>query len=188
MLYNCDLETCAKQAFATHLWHQENPDPDWIRAWLLDMQLIGQDSIAVLMAAHNPHISQQLHYAVGIMKTGTNAAPVQFRSVTVLKYSVPFNMPESAADSQPATPGCDFKLLVPEATGYNVCFIYNDHTILCLPCTGGIEEPDQLDMSVGGNALLGAGYSGDGQALFFSVTSGMITVQPSHQPAKEQKK
>lgn len=54
--------------------------------------------------------------------------------------------------------------------------------------TGGTVEPDHLDMSVGGNALLGAGYSVDGQALFFSVTSGLITVQSSHQPAKDRTK
>ena len=35
MFYNCDLETCAKQAFATHLWFQENPDPEWIKVWLV---------------------------------------------------------------------------------------------------------------------------------------------------------
>lgn len=135
MLYNCDLETCAKQAFATHLWYAENPDPDWIRVFLLDVQLVGQDSVAVLMAAHNPHISQQLHYAVGIMKTMSNAAPVQFKTVTILKYSVPFS--ESNADantSQSSIPGCDFKLLVPEAAGYNSCYIYNGNTVLCAPC------------------------------------------------------
>ena len=42
--------------------------------------------------------------------------------------------------------------------------------------------------SNGGNALLGAGYSVDGQGLFFSVTHGMITIQPSHQPAKDKSK
>ncbi len=136
MLYNCDLESCAKQAFATHLWFQENPDPAWIRVWLLDMQLVGQDSVAVLMAAHNPHITQQLHYAVGLLKTGTNAAPVQFRSVTVLKFSIPFTSTETQTDantSQSAIPGCDFKLLVPESAGYNASFIYNSSLVLCVP-------------------------------------------------------
>ena len=51
-----------------------------------------------------------------------------------------------------------------------------------------MEEPDQLDLSSGGNAVLGAGYSIDGQALFFSVASGMITIQPSHQPSKDTSK
>ena len=31
MFYNCDLETIAKQAFADHLWQNENPDPSWIK-------------------------------------------------------------------------------------------------------------------------------------------------------------
>lgn len=48
-----------------------------------------------------------------------------------------------------------------------------------------MEEPDILDLSACGNAVLGAGYSFDGQALFFSVASGMITIQPSHQPSKD---
>ncbi len=54
--------------------------------------------------------------------------------------------------------------------------------------TGGIEEPDQLDLSSGGNSLLGAGYSVDGQALFFSMASGLITIQPSQQPLKDRSK
>ena len=54
--------------------------------------------------------------------------------------------------------------------------------------TGSIEEPDQLDLSAGGNAVLGAGYSLDGKALFFSVASGMITIQPSHQPSNDTSK
>ena len=44
---------------------QENIDPSWVRVWLLDMALAGNGKVAVLMAAHNPNISQQLHYAIG---------------------------------------------------------------------------------------------------------------------------
>ena len=43
----------------------------------------------------------------------------------------------------------------------------------------------ELIFSNGGNAILGSGYSIDGQGLLFSVTHGMITIQPSHQPPKE---
>ena len=35
MFYNCDLETIAKQAFADHLWQNENPDPSWIKGKIL---------------------------------------------------------------------------------------------------------------------------------------------------------
>ena len=35
MFYNCDLETIAKQAFADHLWQNENPDPSWIKGKVL---------------------------------------------------------------------------------------------------------------------------------------------------------
>ena len=44
---------------------QENVDPSWVRVWLLDMSLAGDGKVAVLMAAHNPNISTQLHYAIG---------------------------------------------------------------------------------------------------------------------------
>ena len=44
---------------------QENIDPSWVRVWLLDMAIAGNGRIAVLMAAHNPNISQDLHYAIG---------------------------------------------------------------------------------------------------------------------------
>ena len=85
------------------------------------------------MAATNPHISQQLHYAIGIMKTMSNAPPVQFRSVTVLKYSIPFSQPlETTSDA--VIPGCDLKLLMPESAGFNVGFVYNSSLVLCVPC------------------------------------------------------
>ena len=190
MFYNCDLESIAKQAFADHLWQNENPDPSWIKVWLLDMQMVQQDSVAVLMAAYNPHISQQLHYGIGVLNTMSNAVPIQFRSVNILKYNVPFVLSETqdANLSQSVIPGCDFKLLLPESSGYNVAFVFNSNMVLCTTCTNSTEEPEELDFTIGGNAILGAGYSIDGQGLFFSVTHGMITIQPSHQPAKEKSK
>jgi hypothetical protein len=42
----------------------KNSDPSWIRVFLLDMQFTDQ-GVMVLMAALNPNISQQLHYALG---------------------------------------------------------------------------------------------------------------------------
>jgi len=57
LFYNCDLESIAKQAFATHVWSNENPDPAWIKVWLLDMQLVGKESIAVLMAGKSSYFA-----------------------------------------------------------------------------------------------------------------------------------
>ena len=53
--------------FTLHFQAQENVDPSWVRIWLLDMALAGNGKVAILMAAHNPNISQQLHYAIGII-------------------------------------------------------------------------------------------------------------------------
>ena len=191
LFYNCDLEAIGRQAFATHVWFQANPDPAWIKIWLLDMQLVGTDSVAVLMAGNNPHISQQLHYIIGFMNVATNAPPIQFKSVTVLKYNVQC-VTESANDSNASQclPGCDFKLLFPPSSGYQTAFVYNDSNVLCVPIRTSTEpvEIDQLDFSHGGNNVLGAGYSCDGQGLLFSVASGMITIQPSHQPSRDKSK
>ena len=147
MFYNCDLESIGKQAFADHLWQKENPDPSWIKVWLLDMQMVNQDSVAVLMAGYNPRISQQLHYAIGVLNIMSNACPVQFRSVNIIKYNVPFVLPEhqDANLSQSAVPGCDFKLLLPESSGYNIAFVYNSNTVLCTTCTNSVEPPEELD-------------------------------------------
>lgn len=134
LFYNCDLESIAKQAFATHLWVNENPDPAWIKVWLLDMQLVGNDSIAVLMAANNPHISQQLHYAIGFFNVASNAPPVQFKSVTVLNHSVHFTSENHDVNTSQSIPGCDYKLLLPECYGYQTAFVYNDSSVLCVPC------------------------------------------------------
>ena len=43
-------------------------DPGWVRVWLLDMALAGDGKVAVLMAAYNPNISQQIHYAIGTLR------------------------------------------------------------------------------------------------------------------------
>jgi hypothetical protein len=160
------------------------------------MQLVGHDAVSVLMAAYNPHISQQLYYAIGVINTMSNASPIQFKSVTILNYNVSYNSDnQDANNSQTVTVGCDLKFLLPDSSGHNVGFIYNGNTVICAPCTGGssasggeLQEVEQLDFGNGGNAILGAGYSSDGHALFFSVTHGMITIQPSHQPALDKSK
>ena len=54
--------------------------------------------------------------------------------------------------------------------------------------SGNTEEVEQLDFGSNGNSILGAGYSADGQPLFFSVLYGMITIQPSHQPQMNKSK
>ena len=55
------------------------------------MQLCGEDAVSVLMACYNPHISQELHFALGTMNAMTNAPPIQFKSVTILKHTVPYS-------------------------------------------------------------------------------------------------
>ena len=99
------------------------------------------------MAGYNPRISQQLHYAIGVLNTMSNACPVQFRSVNIIKYNVPFVLPEhqDANLSQSAVPGCDFKLLLPESSGFNIAFVYNSNTVLCTTCTNSVEPPEELD-------------------------------------------
>ena len=42
----------------------EIADPTWIKVFVLDMQL-SDKGVVVLMAALNPNISQDLHYALG---------------------------------------------------------------------------------------------------------------------------
>ena len=83
-----------------------------------------------------------------------------------------------------------FSLNIRLLIGYQTAFIYNDSNVLCVPVRGSTEavDIDQLDFSHGGNNILGAGYSCDGQGLLFSVASGMITVQPSHQPSRDKSK
>ena len=134
LFYNCDLESIAKQTFATHVWSNENPDPAWIKVWLLDMQLVGKESIAVLMAGNNPHISQQLHYAIGFFSIANNAPPIQFKSVSVLNYNVHCVESISDANTSQSIPGCDYKLLLPESHGHQTAFVYNDSNVLCVPC------------------------------------------------------
>ena len=79
----------------------------------------------------------------------SNAVPIQFRSVNILKYKVPFVLAENqdANLSQSVIPGCDFKLLLPESSGFNIAFVYNANMVLGTTCTHSAEEPEELDFS-----------------------------------------
>ena len=59
LVFNCDVETMAKEAFASPeagLWGGgNNNNPTWLRLWTLDMKLYSSKGVlAVLIAAANP--------------------------------------------------------------------------------------------------------------------------------------
>ena len=175
MFYNSDLENIGKEAFATHIWAQENVDPSWVRVRLLDMALAGNGKVAVLMAAHNPNISQELHYAIGILKTATDSPPIQFRSFHTLKYSMPYS------ESDGSISNIAMKLLLPASTSYQIAYGLSGSNVLCASLRDA-DETDKISFGPGGNVILGTGYALETEKpLLFTLSHGMVTLSPTAQ-------
>ena len=172
MFYNCDLENIGKQAFATHIWAQENVDPSWVRVWLMDMALAGNGKVAVLMAAHNPNISQELHYAIGILKTATDSPPIQFRSFHTLNHSMPYSEADGSSNN------IAMKLLLPSSTSYQLAYGLSGSNVLCASLKD-MNEPEKISFGPGTNVILGTGYALETEKpLLFTLSHGMVALSP----------
>ena len=113
------------------------------------------------------------------MAVATDAPPVQFRSFCVLKHAaVPFN--ETEVSSSQSAPFQGMKMLLPASAGHQVAYLLRQSKVMAVHLASSGEEPDDIDLGVGGNAVLGTGYSGDnGQALLFSLIHGLVTLNPT---------
>jgi len=187
MFYSCQLEPIAKQAFADNVWSPGKVDPDWVRVWLLDMQRQGNTKVSILMAAHNPNISDELHYAIGTVNVGTDAPPICFKSFNVIKCTSPEKAP---SDTQQTHPGLNVNFLLSNHHAYT---LLKNSKVQCTNLLKSTpDDPDEVDFANGGNAVLGSGYSGavpesgkSGLPLFFTLTHGMVTLQPTHSTLDE---
>lgn len=180
LIYSCDLEAIAKQAFASSTWGHESMDPAWVRVFLLDMQPT-DNGVMILMAATNTNISQELHYGLATLKTVSDIQPSQFHQFCTLKHTSPFS--ESADLNQ--LPGLSYKFLLPSSSSHQVAYVFNEAAILCFTVSPDSDEPEKLEFGAGSNIILGTGISADGRPLFFTVTHGMVTIAPTNLQACE---
>ena len=130
------------------------------------MQLT-EHGVAILCSAVNPHVSQQLHFALGVLSTGTNAPPLNFRSFCVLKHSLRYD------ESNPPTRlGYKFLLPLPKHL-----YVYTNKSVMCTSGLVDCEEPDNIDFGSRGNSILGVGTN-ENIPIFFTANSGTVSLTP----------
>ena len=199
LVYSCDLETMAKEAFAkAGLWGGAGGggnNPAWLRLWALDMQLhSGKGALAVLLAAANPQAatgSNVVHYAIATLSARGECAPAKFASFSVLDHTRELPSSTSASADEPESADSaavtNYRLVLP--TGSRTAYVYSEDSILCAPVASSGERSaapvDAIDLNPspgggGGNQILGAGTDciAAARPIFFTALYGLVNVIP----------
>ncbi|KAH7972663.1 hypothetical protein HPB52_014816 [Rhipicephalus sanguineus] len=136
------------------------------------------NGVAVLMAALNPQVSQQLHYAIGtvdVRNVGSpNDSPVCFTDFTVLRFSEQYT--ERNEESL-----LNYKFVLP-SVNRRTSFVYGTTKVYCVTPGSNVDDPDVIEFKK--DKLLGAG-SYEGTPLFFSHVHGIVCIRSVHAPAQD---
>ncbi|XP_064484878.1 nuclear pore complex protein Nup133-like [Ornithodoros turicata] len=174
----CDLDRPMKEQFHAALWERENTLPSQLKAWCIDMQLT-TDGVMVLMAALNPQVSQQLHFALGVIDThsptsASSNKPCNFELFSVLKFVEQYT--ERDEESL-----LSYKFVLPSVNRRS-SYVYNSSRVFCIGSFDGSSDMDIIDFKH--DRILGAG-SYEGTPLFHSFTNGIVCVRSIHAPAHD---
>ena len=80
---------------------------------------------------------------LGTLATATDSPPIQFRSLYILKHSIPYSETDSIGT------GFTMKLLLPSSTSHQIAYGLSNSTVLCMSLVHQ-EEPDKIDFGSGG--------------------------------------
>ncbi|CAN7987722.1 unnamed protein product, partial [Ixodes pacificus] len=165
-----------KEQFHSALWDREDTLPRLLKAWCIDMQLT-MNGVTVLMAALNPQVSQQLHFALGTVdlcdpESPAPASPPGFSEFSVLRFSEQYTEKDEEAL-------LGYKFVLP-SVNRKASYVYNDTKVFCISPGSGLEELDVFKR----DRILGAG-SYKGMPLFFSEFNGFVRVRSIHAPAQD---
>ncbi|CAN8016463.1 unnamed protein product [Ixodes persulcatus] len=171
-----DLDRPMKEQFHSALWDREDTLPRLLKAWCIDMQLT-TNGVTVLMAALNPQVSQQLHFALGTVDlcdpgSPAPASPPGFSEFSVLRFSEQYTEKDEEAL-------LGYKFVLP-SVNRKASYVYNDTKVFCISPGSGLEELDVFKR----DRILGAG-SYKGMPLFFSEFNGFVRVRSIHAPAQD---
>ncbi|KAK8774293.1 hypothetical protein V5799_011175 [Amblyomma americanum] len=173
----CDLDRSMKEQFHEAVWDRENTLPRHLKAWCIDMQL-SSNGVAVLMAALNIQVSQQLYYAIGtvdVRNLGSPAdSPASFTDFTVLRFSEQYTEKDEEAL-------LSYKFVLPSANRRS-SFVYSDTKVYCVTPGSNVDDLDVIEFKK--DKLLGAG-SYEGTPLFFSHVNGIVSIHSIHAPAHD---
>lgn len=174
----CDLDRPMKEQFHAALWERENTLPSQLKVWCIDMQLTA-DGVMILMAALNPLVSQQLHFALGVVDTrtlssGSDDRPCSFETFSVLKFVEQY----TERDEENLL---GYKFVMP-SVHRRTSYVYNINKVFCISSPDAAGEMDIIDFKH--DRILGAG-SYEGTPLFFSFMNGIICIRSVHAPAHD---
>lgn len=166
VLYQCDVDQFLRPCLAETIWNQDVVNLPNLRTWLIDMQST-RDGVVILGAGMNPDVSQEIHYVFGILHTEGNDPPQSFLSFTVSKFTNVYQDDDYSAVLK-------YKLLLPDPTTSSI-YMYDTSSVICLSVSSSNQPLDKVEFMNQGDQLLGAGHY-EGQALFFSLAHGLVTI------------
>ncbi|XP_076463530.1 nuclear pore complex protein Nup133-like [Babylonia areolata] len=165
LLYQSDALRLFKDGLARKVWDQESVNLPQLSVWLLDIQLIGE-WVMILGAGVNLESGQDLHYALAVLSSPEEQAPVQLDRLIVLDHIERYE--ESREEEL-----LGYHLLVP-SPGSQEAMVYSRQVIFIVPVNENLTV-DRMELQSAADQLIGAGTC-EGHAVFFSNSSGMFCI------------
>ncbi|KAJ8683493.1 hypothetical protein QAD02_019285 [Eretmocerus hayati] len=167
MEFDEDIGITVTQAFQRRLWESTACSPQNMTTWLIDIQPT-EEGIIVLMAAHCPDVSMQIHFAVGLLPLSGTSLTNSFKWFLSIKVdSVFYN-----DDIESIIRSYHFVF-----AGWEV-IVYNQHHIIIISNLSEYEQ-DKIYLTRGGDDSILGGALCSGTPVLFTRNLGLITVSPS---------
>lgn len=163
LLYITELGRVIRDAFQCTAWESCGADPADIDVWLLDIQVVG-NSVMLLAAAVNLHVSPQVQYALVRMDANTLQTSAQVEEFLLLKLFGLYQE-DNTADF------LSYRLLICDSDIY----IHRKRDITIIQSS---NEPEVLDFTSIGDKLLGGSVCSN-TPVFFSQNHGLVAVYTS---------
>lgn len=160
LIYVTELGRVIRDAFQCTAWESCGSDPSDIDLWLLDIQVVG-NSIMLLAAAVNLHVSPQVQYALVRMDAKPIQNAAQVEEFLLLKLYGLYQE-DSAAEF------LSYRLLLCDSDIY----IHRKRDITIIQSS---NEPEILDFTSVGDKLLGGSVCSN-TPVFFSQNHGLVAV------------
>lgn len=157
-LYAADLTRPVKEGFFNTFWETCGGEINDVESWILDIQG-DSNTLTLLAAAVNTHISPQIHYA--LITVDASPTPAHFTSFNVLKLTGIYSE-ENSLES------LAYRFITCNHTSY----IHNRRSITVVKPH---EEPDCLEFNSPQDYLLGGSICVNAP-VFFSRNYGLVSV------------
>jgi len=166
LLYQVDAGRLLRESLARRVWDTDSIQLPQLKTWLIDLQLTGQGTDVVILAAGvNMEASATVYYALIYLEASEDET-LTVQELKLLDYTQTY----SEEDDDSAL--TDFKLLVPSNNSDDV-FVYNTSSMMLVDD----GKSEKMDLKTPGDRVLGAGTC-NGMAVFLSNMHGMFSVCP----------